>query len=188
MIKNTFVMIDKIIERVASWGLLSSGVLILVMGFLATYGVIRRYVFNSPEPYSYELSTTLLLASGVLAIAGLQRQRRHLRVDFVANYFSPVWQEILLDIVGPLLALAYVSIICWKSWGNAIYSFSVHETSQSAWEEVLWPIKFVIPIAFFWLCLVLLAQTIHGIITLKKGNVQTPVIGQETNPDNSPKG
>jgi TRAP-type mannitol/chloroaromatic compound transport system permease small subunit len=188
LLKNIFIKLDNIIERVGNWGLLSSGLIITVMSLLSVYGVARRYLFHNPEPYSYELSTLFLAASGVLAVSGLQRYRRHLRVDFCANYFSPVLQVTLLDIVGPLLALFYVSIMVWQSWNNAIYSFGVHETSQNAWEEPIWPIKLIIPITLFWLCLVLLAQIVHGAITLKKGNVKPPVIGQETNAEEPPKG
>jgi TRAP-type mannitol/chloroaromatic compound transport system permease small subunit len=185
LLKQFFIKLDKIVERVGNWGLLSSGILILVMGFLSTFGVVRRYVFHSPEPFSYELSTIFLTACGVLGVSGLQRFKRHLRVDFIANYFPATIQVVFMDIIAPLLALVYVTILTWQSWSGAVYSFSVHETSQSAWQEVLWPIKFIIPITMFWLCLVLIAQLVHGIITLARGNVKAPVIGQETNPDAS---
>jgi TRAP-type mannitol/chloroaromatic compound transport system permease small subunit len=186
--KEFFIKLDRIIERVANWGLLSGGILILIMGFLSTYGVFLRYAFHSPEPYSYEISTIFLVACGVLAVSGLQRAKRHLRVDFIAGYFSPTIQVIFMDIITPLVALFYVSILTYQSWSSAAYSFSVHQTSQSAWQEVLWPIKFVIPITMFWLCLVLLAQLIHGIITLSRGNVEAPVIGKETTLEEPPKG
>ena len=168
MFKKAVLTVDRIIERVGNWGLIGGGVLILLMSFLSTYAVARRYLLNNPEPYSYELSTTFLTACVVLAIAGLQRVKRHLRVDFIANYFSPTWQTVFMDIIGPLLALVYVAIIVWQSWNNAIYSFSVGETSQSVWEEPLWPTKLIIPITMFWLCLVLISQLTRGIITVVK--------------------
>lgn len=169
MLKKIFITIDKVIERVAGWGLLSSGIMILIMGFLSTYAVIRRYLFNNPEPYSYEISTILLTVCVVIAISGLQRAKRHLRVDFLANYFSPTAQVVFLDIIGPILGLIYVAIITWQSWKGFAYSFSVHETSQSVWREPLWPTKLVIPVSMFWLCLVLLSQLIRGCINVAKG-------------------
>lgn len=168
MLKKVFLAIDRVIERVGNWGLVSGGVLILLMSFLSTYAVGRRYLLKNPEPYSYEVSTIFLTACVVLAVSGLQRYKRHLRVDFVANYMPPAVQGILMDIVGPVLGLVFVAIITWQSWGNALYSFHIGETSQSIWEEPLYPTKFVIPVCMFWLCLVLLAQIAHGVIALVK--------------------
>lgn len=167
--KNFFLKLDRIIDKVSQWGLLASGIIILIMAFLTTYGVGRRYVLNNPEPYSYEIGVIFLVACVLLAISALQRNKRHLRVDFIANYLSPKWQGILMDIVTPVLALVFVSIVVWKSWGIFLYSFQINEKSQSAWQEPLWPTKLLVPIVMFWLCLVLLAQLIRGIVNLIKG-------------------
>ncbi|MBN1831590.1 MAG: TRAP transporter small permease subunit [Deltaproteobacteria bacterium] len=163
MMKKIFLTIERAITRISEWGLLFSGILILIMSLLSTYGVGRRYIFNNPEPYSYELSTMLLLACVVFAVAGLQRQRRHLRVDFIAGRLSPRLEDILVNIFTPIMALFYVGIICWKSWDNAIYSMIIWETSQSSWEEPLFPVKMMVPIGTALLCLVLVSQLIQGI-------------------------
>jgi TRAP-type mannitol/chloroaromatic compound transport system permease small subunit len=163
-LKRIFPAIDSTLERVGNWGLLSSGILILLMSLLSTYAVARRYIFHNPDSYSYELSTIFLTACVVLAVSGLQRSKRHLRVDFIANYFSPRVQTVLIDIVGPLLALVYVPIITWQSWNNALYSFQIGETSLSVWQEPLFPTKFLIPLCMFWLSLILVAQFVHGIV------------------------
>jgi TRAP-type C4-dicarboxylate transport system permease small subunit len=51
---------EYLIERVSHLFWVISGALIVVMVFTATYGVIRRYAFNDPEPYSYEISVMCL--------------------------------------------------------------------------------------------------------------------------------
>lgn len=158
--------LDKAIGRVSDFGLVFSGVLILIMSLLSTYGVGRRYIFKSPEPYSYEISTMMLLGCCVFAVAGLQRHYRHLRVDFVASYFPEKIKVILVNILTPLLAMFYVGVLTSKSWENAMYSLSVGETSQSSWEEVLWPIKILVPIGMGLLFLILLSQLIKGCHTI----------------------
>jgi TRAP-type mannitol/chloroaromatic compound transport system permease small subunit len=173
-LKKFFLKLDSIIERVANWGLLSSGILILAMGFLSTYAVVRRYIFHNPDSYSYELSTILLTICVVMAVSSLQRAKRHLRVDFVANYFSPVIQTVFIDIIGPIIALTYVSIVTWQSWLVTLYSYQVHETSQSVWQEPYWPTKLVIPVCMLWLCLVLLSQLIRGCISVARGSKDKP--------------
>jgi TRAP-type mannitol/chloroaromatic compound transport system permease small subunit len=163
MMKRILLTIDRAITRISDWGLLLSGMLILIMSVLSTYGVGRRYIFNNPEPHSYELSTMLLVACVVFAVAGLQRQRRHLRVDFIAGHLPHGLEDMLVNIVTPVMALFYVGIMTWKSWENAIYSMSIWETSQSSWEEPLFPVKMMVPMGMALLCLVLASQLIQGI-------------------------
>jgi len=167
-VRKVLQIIERIVDRICDLGLLISGVLILMMALLSTYGVGRRYLLQNPEPYSYELSTILLVGCVVFAVAGLQRHMRHLRVDFISNYFSASVQSILLNIVTPVFALFYVVIITWKSLENAFYSLRIDETSQSAWQEPLYPIKLFVPIGMALLCLVLVAQLSHGIVSLLK--------------------
>ena len=166
MVKRVIQILDRTIERAGNIALLISGILIMIMAWLSTYGVTRRYALNDPEPYSYEISTIFLLACVVLAIAGVQRMGRHLRVDFVANHLPEGIQDILLNIVGPMLALFYVVILTWQGWDTAWYSLQIGETSQSAWEEPLWPTKIAVPIGAGLLCLVLIAQLSRGVASL----------------------
>jgi TRAP-type mannitol/chloroaromatic compound transport system permease small subunit len=166
LMRKVLQIIEHIIERISDLGLVSSGILILVMSLLSTYGVGRRYLLHSPEPYSYELSTMLLVACVVIAVAGLQRHRRHLRVDFVAVFLPERVQSILINIVTPVLALFYVGIVTWKGWDSALYSMRIGETSQSSWEEPLFPIKLLVPLGMALLCLVLVAQLSRGIASL----------------------
>ncbi len=162
-------MIDRIIEfieRITEKFLLLSGALTVIMSLAATYGVARRYLLHSPEPYSYEISTILLVACVVFSLAGLQCQHRHLRVDFVTGKLPQSVQYFLSHILTPMIALFYVSIVMWKSWENAWYSMMVWETSQSVWEEPLFPAKMMVPISMALLCMVLIAQLIQGIVHL----------------------
>jgi TRAP-type mannitol/chloroaromatic compound transport system permease small subunit len=161
-------IVEHIIEQVGELGLVISGILTLVMALLSTYGVGRRYLLNNPEPYSYELSTMFLVACIVFAVAGLQRHGRHLRVDFISNYFPPSVQSVLLNIITPIFALFYVVIITWQSCENALYSMKIKEMSQSSWQEPLFPIKLFVPIGMALLCLVLIAQLSHGIASLTR--------------------
>jgi TRAP-type mannitol/chloroaromatic compound transport system permease small subunit len=172
IVKRLLLKIDDIVGKVSDWAMVIAGILILIMGFLTTYGVGRRYIFNDPEPYSYELSIIFLTACILLAIPGIQHGRRNLRVDFIANHLSPKWQGILSDIITSVLALIFVSIVIWKSWYIFVSSFQLHETSQSAWQEPLWPMKLLVPVTMFWLVLTLISQLVHGVIHVVKGTVR----------------
>lgn len=168
MVKKEKKTLDRIIERASYYCLLLSGILILLMAFASSYGVVRRYAFHNPEPYSYEISIVFLLACVVLAIAHVQRLGQNLRVDFLASRLPKSVQAILLNIVGPILALFYVVILTWQSWEDAWYSMQIGELSMSIWRIPLFPVKLVVPIGAGLLCLVLLAQLYRGISFLKE--------------------
>ena len=157
---------DRVIERAGYIALFFSGVLIFIMAWLSTYGVTRRYALNIPESYSYELSTIFLVACVMFAIAGVQRLGRQIRVDFISIRLSGSVQNILLNIIAPILALFYVVLLTWQSWDAAWYSMEVGEVSQSVWREPWWPTKMTVPVGGGLLCLVLIAQLFHGITAL----------------------
>jgi TRAP-type mannitol/chloroaromatic compound transport system permease small subunit len=159
--------LDNWIGRISQSLMLVTGILVLLMAFLATYGVLRRYAFSSPEPYSYELSTICLLWSGVLAVAGVEWLDRNVRNDLVSSRFPQAMRDIVLGFVGPLLALIFCAVLDWKSIENALYALRIGQVTASPWALPLAPIKFVIPLGYTLLCLVLLSKVCHGFITVK---------------------
>ena len=80
-------IVDPWIDRVNQVFVVLAGSMMVIMAFLQTYGSMRRYLFNSPEPISYEFSCMFLLLSFVLAIAAVERQDRLLRCDILLMRF-----------------------------------------------------------------------------------------------------
>ena len=141
-----------------------SGVLIVIMVFLTSYGVIRRYAFNSPEPYSYELNVIFLLFSFVFAVSAVEMQDRHIRVDFIINRLPYIIQQVLLNIIAPLMGLFCCLLLTWKSLDNSLFSLSIGEVSSSIWKVPLFPIKIMVPIGYALLGFALLARIYKGLV------------------------
>jgi TRAP-type mannitol/chloroaromatic compound transport system permease small subunit len=159
--------LDRVIERISYYGVYASGLMAVIMAFMATYGVVRRYIFDNPEPYSYEISTMFLLIGIVLAIPYIQRVGRHLRVDILAGRFPEGVQAVLLNIFVPIVAIFYLAPMTWQSWETAYHSLQIGEKTYTAWAPPMFPIKVWVPIGVGMLCLVLFAQLCHGIYLLK---------------------
>jgi TRAP-type C4-dicarboxylate transport system permease small subunit len=160
--------LDHIIGKISDYFLYICGIAVFFIMMLTVYGVFRRYALDNPEPYSYEISVILFLACVLLSLGFVQRNKRNLRVDFISNLFPRKIHHIILEIFVPLAALVYIGFITYYGLDNALYSLSIHETSQSVWREPLFPIKIIIPVGLALLFLVILAQLIHGIIDLRK--------------------
>jgi len=160
--------IDRIIDKASHVFLVLSGVLIVIMMLTASYGVVRRYVFHSPEPYSYEISTMFLLFSFVFAISAVEKLDRHIRVDFISSHLSNRWQHIILNIIAPIMGLLFALMLTWKGIDVALFSLKIGEVSSSSWREPLFPIKLMVPVGYALLFLVLLTRIYKGIASLRK--------------------
>ena len=164
--------LDLWIKRVNQSLVIFAGSLIVFMAFLATYGSVRRYVFNAPEPVSYELSKMFLLLSFVLAIAAVEMQNRFLRCDLLLERFPENIQNIISNILSPVLGITFFGIITWISFSDTIRAFNIDQYSQSSWPVLLFPIKFMIPVGYGFLSFVLLLRLVRGLLRLKIFSVE----------------
>jgi len=171
-VKRFFATVDKVINVVTDYAVLISGLLIAIMSVLTTFGVVMRYAFDSPEPYSYEVSVIFLVACILLAIPAVQKEGRNLRVDWIVGRLSKRGQHIFENIIVPVIALVFVGVTVWRSWMTFVSSFTTHETSQSAVQEPLWPMKLLVTLTMAWLCLVLISQLVRGIQDLVRGTTK----------------
>jgi TRAP-type C4-dicarboxylate transport system permease small subunit len=168
LFKKTVETLDHILERITYYAIYVAGLITLLMATATTYGVVMRYAFHRPEHFTYEISIFCLIAAVTLSLPYIQRQDRNIRVDFISNRFSPKVQGILLNILVPLIALFYLILLVWRSLDDALYSLSIGDRTYSAWAPPVGPMKLFVPIGVGILCLVLIAQLIHGIIALTK--------------------
>lgn len=165
--------LDLWIERVNRGFVIFAGSLMVIMAFLAAYGSMRRYVFNAPEPVSYEFSKMFLLLSFVLALAAVEKQDRFLRCDLLLERFPERVRNAVSNILSPILGIIFFGIITWISFGDAVRALEIDQHSLSSWPVPLFPIKLVIPIGYGFLCLVLLIRLVLGLLHLKKTQSNT---------------
>jgi len=164
--------LDHWIGRVSQLLLMVSGTLILLMAWVETYGVVKRYAFHAPDPFAYELSTMFLLFCGVLAVAGVEKLDQNVRNDLLASRFPSTMKLIVINTIFPLMALAFCGVLTWKSLGNALYALEIGQVSQSTWRLPLAPIKFVIPFGYTLLCIILIGKFFRGVYLLCGGKRQ----------------
>lgn len=165
--------LDRWIKRINQVLVVFAGSLIVIMAFLATYGSFRRYIFNAPEPVSYELSKIFLLLSFVLAIAAVEMQDRFLRCDLLLERLPDNIRNIISNILSPILGIVFFGIITWISFSDSLRAFQIDQHSQSSWPVPLFPIKLMIPTGYGFLCLILLMRLFRGLLRLKASSGET---------------
>ncbi|NLE73628.1 MAG: TRAP transporter small permease [Actinobacteria bacterium] len=165
-------IVEPTIERINRVLVIGAGLLIVIMGFLSAYGAIRRYVFRSPEPVSYEFAAMFVLISFVLALAAVERQDRMLRNDLLLDRFSPRVRNVVSNIIGPLMGMTFFGIIMWYSFGDALRALEIGQVSHSAFPVRLFPVKIFVPIGYGFLCLVLFLRCVLGLLRLKPATTE----------------
>ncbi|QIT54671.1 TRAP transporter small permease subunit [Aquisalimonas sp. 2447] len=119
--------------------------LVLVMFALLFIEVNMRYVFNAPTVWTGELTQMLFGAYAILAGAYIMTQRAHVNVDIFYSRF-PRRVQAGVDILTSVLFFAFVLVLVTEGYSMAADSVSRWETSRSAWDPPLWPVKVAIPV------------------------------------------
>jgi TRAP-type mannitol/chloroaromatic compound transport system permease small subunit len=123
------------------------------------YEVVMRYAFNSPTIWAHETSCMLYGAHFVLGGAYALRHDAFVNVEVFYMRFSRRTQAIV-DLVTWTMFYLFVGAMLWKSLPWAWASFSVKEFSNSTWGPPVWPVKWTIPLAAFFMLLQGMTKTI----------------------------
>jgi TRAP-type mannitol/chloroaromatic compound transport system permease small subunit len=119
------------------------------------YEVIARYLFNAPTIWSYDVTYMLYGALFMLGAAYALHKGAHIRTDFFWENFTPRTKGVIDSIAYVVFFFPSLTALGIISYFEASYALSINETSdQTPWRPILWPFKFIVPLA----CLLLLIQ------------------------------
>ena len=154
----------KTVERTA----LGLNILIVfAMMLTVVYGVIMRYVFNVPVRWVAEVSEFMMVALTFLALAHVQRQRKHIIIKIFIERRSNM-TKVVLGVVTDLAAFFIFVLLTWASWKFALQAWRSGFTSDAA-DIPLFPPRLLVPLGAGLMCLQLLADVVQGIGLLLGG-------------------
>jgi TRAP-type mannitol/chloroaromatic compound transport system permease small subunit len=156
------------VDRVSFWSGKAMAYVLFPLIAVLVYGVVRRYVFNSPVIWTHELSLFMFGGIGVLVGAALLQMGAHIKVDIVYNRLSLKGRAVV-DAISDLLLLYCIIVLLWQGVDFALYSIAITEHTSSVWGPVVYPFKTLIPIAAFIILLQGLAKFIRDLIFAIRG-------------------
>jgi len=167
--KETGVMnsVNAILGHITNALIIITGFVILIMAVVYTYGSLKRYIFTAPDSYAYLGVAILMLLTALMPLAGVQMMRQHITVDFLGGKFPKVVQEIIKEVLGPLMGLTFCGAIVYTSWKEAMYSLQVSQHTIAAASIPTFPFKILVPIFSGLICLVLVAQILAFLFSFK---------------------
>lgn len=139
-----------------------------IVGFmmsLTTVDVILRYIFNSPIPGVYTLCEMLIVGIVYLAIAYVQQQKGHVRVDVFIDRLKGA-PRMAFELATLILAFVSFSLMCWQSGLLAWDAWVTGDYDMGLIEYPFWPSKAAMTVGIGLLCLRLITDIRHYIVEL----------------------
>lgn len=121
------------------------------------YEVVARYVFNAPTVWGMELAVLLFGPYFLFGGPHLLHLRGHVALDLLRQRLDSTWSR-RLDLVNYPVIVAFCAILLYFSVPAAWSAWSYRETSFSAWNPPIWPVKAAVPLALALMLLQALAE------------------------------
>lgn len=160
--------------------------LIFVIFLLLLLEVFMRYLFSAPTSWTNELGQMLFGVYIVLAGGYVMAHRGHVNVDLLYSAF-PRRVKAWIDIFTSSMFFLFTLALLYYGSSMAYESAEGLETSYSAWNPPIWPIKLAIPIGAFLLLLqgtaklledILIAFRLEPIEQVPESKIDSPMEGE----------
>jgi TRAP-type mannitol/chloroaromatic compound transport system permease small subunit len=144
--------------------------LIIPMVAALTYEVVARYFFDSPTEWAYDMTFMLYGSHFMLGLAYTLQKKGHIRTDSFYGKWSARTQG-RVDTVCYLLfffpGLIVFMVLTWKFF---LISFGQGERYVgSPWMPIIYPFKFIMPLATAMLLLQGVSELLKSWIAATKG-------------------
>ena len=169
--------ISSSIDGINAWLGKAASVFILLSCVISAGNAIMRYGFDLSDNWPLELQWYLFAAAVMLGASYTLKRNEHVRVDLIYARLSErgrIW----VDLFGLSFFLMPACILfTWLSWTSLFYpSFLSLEDSLNSGGLLRYPIKFVVPMGFFMLCLQGLSEIIKRIALLQGNALGAPAV------------
>ena len=142
-------------------GYLASG-LFITIGFIVSYEVIARYIFNSPTIWVNEVSRFLQIWATYLALTYSFHKKDFIRITVIYDRLNDSGKKIL-DFISFIFILIFSSFVVYYGWLIAYDSLKVGRTSSTILDVPSFLTEVAIPLCFAFLVLRVILEAIKYI-------------------------
>jgi len=108
-----------------------------------TFGdVVGRYFFHAPFAFTVELTQMTMALVVYFGVGLVTHEDAHISADVVTLRLSPRARA-LFALVTNLLALAFLTVMVWQLWLQAVFLRGKGDTTM-VWQVPLWPVAFAV--------------------------------------------
>ena len=136
--------------------------LFITIGFIVSYEVIMRYLFNSPTIWVNEVSRFLQIWATYLALTYSFHKNDFIRITVIYDRLNDKGKKIL-DFISFIFILIFSSFVVYYGWIIAYDSLKVGRTSSTILDVPSFLTEVAIPICFAFLVLRVILEAIKYI-------------------------
>ncbi len=155
VITRAITTVNRTLFQITVWGM---AIVVPVM----LYEVVARYVFNAPTVWGMELAVLLFGPYFLFGGPYLLHLKGHVALDLLRQRLSAAWTR-RLDLVNYPVIVVFCGILLIYSLPAALSAFEYRETSFSAWNPPVWPVKAAVPLALLLMLLQALVEFLHAL-------------------------
>jgi C4-dicarboxylate transporter DctQ subunit len=149
-----------IVEKISNRAGIFAGFVMVFMVFINVYGVVMRYIFNTPINWPMEVSEFSLVATAILGGAYTLRVDGHVNTPFVLDRLS-LQRKLVMTCINHALIGIFSAVLIWKSWELAWLNLYTRSWSES--RLLLFPSYIIVPIGAFFLLLEAINKIVRAI-------------------------
>ena len=154
---------DKIVKYS---GYLASA-LFIAIGFIVSYEVIMRYLFNSPTIWVNEVSRFLQIWATYLALTYSFHKKDFIRITVIYDRLNENGKKIL-DFISFIFIIIFSSFVVYYGWLIAYDSLKVGRTSSTILDVPSFLTELAIPLCFAFLVLRVILEALKYIRNFAK--------------------
>ena len=154
---------DKIVKYS---GYLASA-LFIAIGFIVSYEVIMRYLFNSPTIWVNEVSRFLQIWATYLALTYSFHKQDFIRITVIYDRLNKTGKKIL-DFISFIFIIIFSCFVVYYGWLIAYDSLKVGRTSSTILDVPSFLTELAIPLCFAFLVIRVIFEAIRYIRNFSK--------------------
>ena len=139
--------VGRFLSRTLGWVVNSSAFgaasIVVILMAMVVADIFGRKVLNKPVPMSYEVGAFMLVFIVFMGLAYSQRQRAHIRVEFLTLRMPPRMRAIM-DLVAFTLGIAIYGAIFYQTFKWSYHSFEIGEYVAGLVNIPKWPSQFAV--------------------------------------------
>tara|TARA_Y200000002_G_scaffold206541_1_gene170368 strand:+ start:138 stop:614 length:477 start_codon:yes stop_codon:yes gene_type:complete len=124
--------------------------LFIAIGFIVSYEVIMRYLFNSPTVWVNEISRFLQIWATYLALTYSFDRKEFIRITVLYDKLNAVGKKVL-DLISAIFILTFSLFVLYFGWLIAYDSIKVGRTSSTILDVPSFLTELAIPLCFAFL-------------------------------------
>ncbi|MBS1137445.1 MAG: rane protein [Proteobacteria bacterium] len=157
------------VDKVSTWVGQVCAWTIVALTALISWEVFSRYVLN--KPHSWVLDGQIMLYGILFMMAGAYTlsKNAHVRGDVLYGFFTPRVQATLDLVLYFVFFLPGIVALTYAGWIFADEALVIREQTNSAEPLPLYPFKFIIPAAGFFLLLQGIVEIVRCVICIRQG-------------------